>query len=469
MKKITFLIVSFFASLTFAQEIVLESFSTGLSSPVNIKHAGDDRLFVVERDGIIKIINADGTVNSTNFLDINDRVVDFGGEQGLLAVAFHPDYATNGFFYVNYIDNNQDTVISRFTRSSFGVADPNSEVELISVTQPFSNHNGGDLHFGPDGYLYISLGDGGSGGDPGNRAQSLNTLLGKILRIDVDVTEAQIAAGTTYLIPADNPFISDTAALDEIWSFGLRNTWKFSFDRTTGDLWSADVGQNQIEEINKADASSTGGENYGWKCFEGNSVFQNSTYCNTINHETPVAQYTHSSTGGCSITGGYVYRGATQTTLQGLYFFADFCSDDIGYVEETTPGNYDITFVEDLSGIGISAFGEDVNGELYVVSLFQGSIFKMNEELLSVDEQSITEIKMYPNPAKNLLTIDASNTSNQVASITIHDLQGKLILTQSNFEDQMIRISTEMLTTGLYLIEIKNSKGNRSIRKLMIE
>lgn len=470
MHKITFLLTCCFTSLIFAQDISLESFATGLTNPLNVKHAGDDRLFVAERDGIIKVINADGSVNPTHFLNIDDKVSDSGGERGLLAIAFHPNYVTNGFFYVNYIDNiNQDTVISRFTRSSIGVADPNSEVVMLNISQPFSNHNGGDLHFGPDGYLYISLGDGGSVGDPNNRAQNLNTLLGKILRIDVDVTPEQITAGTTYLIPANNPFVSTSSALDEIWSYGLRNTWKFSFDRTTGDLWTADVGENQVEEINKVNASSIGGENYGWKCFEGNNTFQSSTACNMITHETPIAQYTHSSGAGCSITGGYVYRGSIQTTLQGLYFFADFCSDDIGYVEETTPGNYDISFIEDESGLGFSAFGEDVNGELYIVSFFQGAIFRINEDNLSLDNQLVSDIKMYPNPAKNNLTFDSLNTSNQIESITIHDVHGKLVATYSNFEEQLITISTESLTPGIYIIEISNTKGDRSIRKLIIE
>ncbi|WP_040279950.1 PQQ-dependent sugar dehydrogenase [Psychroserpens damuponensis] len=469
MKNITCLLACCMMSLTFAQDISLESFATGLSSPVNIKHAGDDRLFAAERAGTIKIINTDGSLNTTNFLDIDNLVTDLGGEQGLLAMAFHPNYATNGFFYVNYIDNNQNTVISRFTRSSFGIADPNSKVILLNILQPFSNHNGGDLHFGPDGYLYISLGDGGSGGDPDNRAQNLNTLLGKMLRIDVNVTPAEIAAGTTYLIPADNPFISDSAALDEIWAYGLRNTWKFSFDRSTGDLWTADVGQNFIEEINKVDASSTGGENYGWKCFEGTSIFSSQAGCDTINHETPVAEYSHGSTGGCSITGGYVYRGTNQSTLDGLYFFADFCNDDIGYVEEVSPGNYDLTFVEDLSGLGLSAFGEDVNGELYIVSLFQGTVFKINEDNLSVDNHSTSAIKMYPNPANTLLNFNTLDTTNQIESIAIHDVQGKLIARHSNFEEQLITISTEMLTTGLYIVDIRNSNGDKSIRTLIIK
>ncbi|WP_047546960.1 PQQ-dependent sugar dehydrogenase [Psychroserpens sp. Hel_I_66] len=464
MKKITFFIACCLFSIINAQEISLEIFATGFSSPVNVKHAGDDRLFVVERGGIIKVLNGDGTVNTTPFLDIDDRVTDFGGEQGLLAMAFHPDFANNGFFYVNYIDNSQNTVISRFTRSSIDTADPSSELVLITVTQPFSNHNGGDLHFGQDSYLYISLGDGGSGGDPGNRAQSLNTLLGKMLRIDVDATDAG-----NYGIPADNPFITDSAALNEIWAYGLRNPFKFSFDRTTGDLWIADVGQNLIEEVNKVDANSNGGENYGWKCFEGNSVFLNSTECSAITHQPPVAQYTHSSTGGCSITGGYVYRGSTQTNLQGLYFFADYCNDNIGVVEETSTDNYQLSFIEELSGIGISAFAEDVNGELYVVSLFQGTISRIVEDVLTIEETSINDIKMFPNPAKNNVTFDLLTSSNQLESIVILDIQGKIIQSQSSFDKQLTTISTQFLNSGLYIVEINNNKGDKSIRKLIVQ
>jgi glucose/arabinose dehydrogenase len=464
MKTFTLLLTSCFISLTFAQDITLEPFATGLSNPVNVKHSGDDRLFVAERSGSIKIINPDGSVNATNFLNIDGRVTNSGGEQGLLAIAFHPNYANNGFFYVNYIANDENTVISKFTRSSSGVADPNSELILLNITQPFVNHNGGDMHFGPDGYLYITLGDGGAVGDPGNRAQNLTTFLGKILRIDVDATDMG-----NYGIPIDNPFIDNSSALNEIWSYGLRNTWKFSFDRTTGDLWSADVGESQIEEINKADASSSGGENYGWKCFEGNSTFSSQTSCNTITHHLPVAQYTHSSTGGCSITGGYVYRGSMQSSLQGLYFFADFCSDDIGFVEETTPNNYEISFIENLSGLGISAFGEDVNGELYVVSLFLGAIFKLNEDNLSVKNQSINTIKMYPNPVQETLSFDFVNTLNQVKSITIYGTKGKLIASYSNFEDQLITIPTAYLTTGFYIVEISNTQGHKSIRKLIVD
>ncbi|WP_415189717.1 PQQ-dependent sugar dehydrogenase [Psychroserpens sp.] len=464
MKLFTARLASCFMSLTFAQDISIESFAPGLSNPVNFKHAGDDRLFVTERRGTITVINADGSVNAFSFLNIDDRVTNSGSEQGLLAMAFHPNYTSNGFFYINYIDHNEDTVISRFTRSSINVADPNSGVILLNIVQPFVKHNGGNMHFRPDGYMYITLGDGGAVGDPENRAQSLNTLLVKIFRIDVDATEMG-----SYDIPLDNPFFGDTAALGEMWAYKLRNTGNFYFDRTTGDLWSADVGDSQIEEINKVDAPSTDGENYGWKCFEGNSTFVSQTSCSTITHKAPVTQYTHSSTGECSITRDYVYRIPIQTTLQGLYFFVDSCNDSIGFAEGATPRNYDISFIENYSEFSISAFGEDINGELYRPSLFQGSLFKLKDVDLRVQDQSVTKRNMFPNPVKDVLTFDAVSTSNQIESITIHDTQGELIATHSNFEEQLITIPTTSLTTRFHIVEISNSKGDRSIRKLIVK
>nr|WP_321236612.1 PQQ-dependent sugar dehydrogenase [uncultured Psychroserpens sp.] len=471
MKKVTLFLACLLMSIGYSQDITLELYATGLTSPVNIKHAGDDRLFVVERDGIIKIVNADGTVNTAPFLDIDARVTDLGGEQGLLAMAFHPDYATNGFFYVNYVDNSENTIISRFTRSSLNTADASSEVVLLNITQPFPNHNGGDMHFGPnDGYLYISTGDGGSGGDPGNRAQNQTSFLGKMLRLDVDVTQAQIDAGTTYLIPSDNPFVSDSAVLDEIWANGLRNPFKFSFDSSNGDLWIADVGQSSREEISRVPGTSTGGENYGWKCFEGTSTFSTITGCSTITHTPPVVEYNYGgSPFRCAITGGYRYRGTMQTGLQGLYFFADFCSDEIGYVEETSTNNFSLTFIDTFSPGGFSAFGEDVNDELFVCGLFNGAIYRIVDANLSVAESSISNIKMFPNPAKNSLTFDLLETSNQINTINIHDVQGKLVQSYSNFEEQLITVSTEALTSGVYIVEILNTRGNKSIRKLIVE
>ncbi|WP_204345461.1 PQQ-dependent sugar dehydrogenase [Psychroserpens algicola] len=471
MKKITLFLACILLSIGNAQDITLESFAIGLNNPVSIKHADDDRLFVVERAGLIKIINADGTVNATPFLDIDDLVTDLGGEQGLLALAFHPGYATNGFFYVNYIDNNGDTVISRYTRSSANTADINSEVVLLNIPQPFSNHNGGDMHFGPnDGYLYISTGDGGSGGDPGNRAQNQTLLLGKMLRIDVNVTQTQIDNGTTYLIPSDNPFVSDSAVLDEIWANGLRNPFKFSFDRLNADLWIADVGQSSREEISRVPGTSTGGENYGWKCFEGTTTFSTVTGCSTITHTPPVAEYIYGgSPFRCAITGGYRYRGTQQPGLEGLYFFADYCSNEIGFVEETSTDNFSLTFIDTFTPGGFSSFGEDVNGELFVCSLFTGEVLRIVDANLSVNESSVNSVKMFPNPAKNDLTFDALETSNQISEIHIYNIQSKLIASYTNINEQLITISTKSLTSGIYVVDIINSEGHNSVHKLIVE
>lgn len=451
-------------AFSFSQDIEIETFATGFSSPVNVKHAGDDRLFVVERAGVIKILNSNGTTNSTPFLDINSLVINSGGEQGLLAMAFHPNYSANGYFYVNYINNSGDTVISRFTRSTADTADSASEAILMTISQPFGNHNGGDMHFGPnDGYLYISTGDGGSGGDPGNRAQNLTLLLGKILRIDVDGT-----SNGNYGIPPDNPYVSDSAVLDEIWAYGLRNPWKWSFDLDNGDMWIADVGQNTKEEINRVPASSVGGENYGWRCYEGNSTF-NTSGCPAMNTLTfPVAEYNYGgSPFKCSITGGYRYRGTQQSSLEGLYFFADFCSNQIGVVRETSPDVFQLTFEDQFNG-GFSAFAEDINGELFVVGLNSGTISRIVDANLSVEEENFRAVKMYPNPSDDVLNFDATGTSIQIRSITFYNILGNKIKSISGLSNQNITISTKDLASGVYLIEITDINEKKDTRKLVV-
>jgi glucose/arabinose dehydrogenase len=383
MKKtllLTFSLWLLYTIVAKAQTIDIVSFGTGFNKPVSIKTAGGDRLFVVEQDGTIQILKVDGTTNVTPFLNIDSNVLDisaFGDERGLLGLVFHPNYSSNGFFFVNYIDNNGNTVVSRFSVSASdpNIADPNSELILLNITQPFTNHNGGDMAFGPDGFLYISSGDGGSGGDPGNRAQDLSTLLGKMLRIDVDNT----SNGNNYGIPADNPFFNDGDAttLDEIWAYGLRNAWKFSFDRQTGDLWNADVGQGLFEEINMVPPTASG-INYGWRCYEGNAVF-NDTGCPDANTLTfPIAEYSHTNSGisKCSITGGYRYRGIAYPNFSGLYFFADFCSNEIGFLTENG-ANWDILFSDVFDGNNWVAFGEDINGELYIAGITSGTIYKI--------------------------------------------------------------------------------------------
>ncbi|MBU2940641.1 PQQ-dependent sugar dehydrogenase [Lacinutrix sp. C3R15] len=456
MKPVITILLALFSVLCFSQNINIELFSSGLSSPVNIKHAGDNRLFVAEKSGIIKIVSPNGTILNTPFLDINTLVRNSGSEQGLLAMVFHPDYLNNGYLYVNYINDNGDTVISRFTRSTINTADADSELEILSISQPFSNHNGGDMHFGTDGYLYISTGDGGSGGDPGNRAQDLTTLLGKLLRIDVD----QTSSTHNYAIPADNPFYGASDGIkQEIWAYGLRNPWKWSFDRDTGDIWIADVGQNQIEEINMV----TGGSlavNYGWRCYEGNATY-NTTNCPSSSSLTfPVAQYTHSNDGAfkCSITGGYRYRGTAQPTLQGLYFFADYCSDEIGYVQGN--GNsFNLTFIDDFGSNGFSAFAEDINGELYITGLSSGNIYKIIDADLSTEEQSIFKLKIYPNPTKDSLNFDFRSTRQPIKEINVFNLQGKLVRTIFKPNNNITTIDTKKLQSGLYLIKVIAENG----------
>lgn len=416
-----------------AQEFTLELFAQGLSSPVEIKTAGDDRLFVVEQGGTIKILNPDGTVNQTPFLNISG-IISSGGERGLLGLAFAPDYETTGRFYVNYTNSSGDTVISRYTVSSDpDVANPTGE-PLLTIDQPFGNHNGGCINFGPDGYLWISMGDGGSGGDPNNYAQNTNTLLGKMLRIDV--------SGSAYTSPADNPFVG-TDGEDEIWSYGLRNAWKFSFDSETGDVWIADVGQNQIEEINK-EPSTEAGLNYGWRCYEGDDPY-NTSGCDEPETMTfPIATYSHGG-GGCSITGGYVYRGSTYANLVGKYFFADFCTGEIGWVDEA--GN--LEFLTDTNN-SFTTFGQDISGQLYAAG--SGRVFKIVGETMGTSDSDRTKISVYPNPTTQLVNI----SSNQpIDKVSIYSVEGKLLQT---LKGNMQQVDLTKYPKGVYIITIESGK-----------
>lgn len=358
-----------------AVSISLEPYATGLSSPVAMAACGDGRLFVVEKAGTIRVVQAGGSVNPAPFLDISARVGSAGSEQGLLGLAFHPAYAVNGFFYVNYTDTAGNTSISRFSVSGGNpdVALAGSEFQILAVAQPFSNHNGGALQFGPDGYLYIGLGDGGSGGDPQDRAQNPADLLGKILRIDVD-------GGSPYAIPPGNPLVGVAGSRPEIWAMGLRNPWRFSFDRQTGDFWIGDVGQNLYEEVDFQPASSGGGENYGWRCYEGNHAY-NLTGCGGVgNYIFPVFEYSHGP--HCSITGGYVYRGIASPLLQGNYLLADYCSGQFWTVTPGLTGGY-VATVQPVTLAGCTTFGEGSDGELYVASLSVPTIYRIRENSLA--------------------------------------------------------------------------------------
>ena len=464
MKRYYFLsvLISLFSSFSFSQDILLESFGPSFSEPVEIKNAGDDRLFVVEKAGIIQILNSDGTINSTPFLNIDPIVNSGGGERGLLGLAFHPNYPTNPKFYVNYTNSSGNTVVSSFTVSVDPDISNTSESILLTINQPYSNHNGGCLNFGPDGYLYIGTGDGGDGGDPEDRAQNLNTLLGKLLRIDVD-------NGNPYGIPANNPYLNDNdeTTLQEIWAQGLRNPWKFSFDNITNDLWIADVGQGDYEEINKI-SSNVSGINYGWRCYEGNATY-NTTGCAPASTMTfPVAEYSHNNSGNfkCSITGGYVYRGTQQPTLQGKYFFADYCSTEIGILTENA-GSWTYSFTEPFSGNSWSSFGVNYQNELFIVSK-NGSIYRIIEDSLNVVNFENQEIKVYPNPTKDFINIDFNNQDPTPFTVRLYSIHGKLIKEISDIESEIFEFSTQNIQNGFYIVEIINETGNKQLNKLII-
>lgn len=357
-------------------KVELKKVLEGFKEPVAIVAAPNDtnreRLFVVEQGGTIRVATTTGQVTPDAFLDVTSKIKS-GGEQGLLGLAFHPKINEKPYFYVNYTDKAGDTIVARYTikidmNEVFSVV-PNSEKVLLKINQPYANHNGGALAFGPDGYLYIGTGDGGSGGDPGNRAQNNNELLGKMLRINVD-------GGDPYAIPGDNPLIKE-GGKPEIWASGLRNPWRFSFDRKTGDLYIADVGQGAWEEINFQPASSKGVVvNYGWRCYEGTHDF-NTQGCQAATAYTkPVIEYEHTEN-RCSVTGGYVYRGTKFPALAGKYFYGDFCGGQVYYAEQisaewkSTPAA--------TSTYKLSTFGEDSIGELYLADYESGMIYQVTD------------------------------------------------------------------------------------------
>jgi glucose/arabinose dehydrogenase len=336
---------------------------------VYLTHAVDEGLlYIVEQVGRVRLIEH-GVLRPEPFLDVTDRVGSQGSEQGLLSVAFSPPGSGETALYVNYTDGRGDTIIARYqlSQSDARLADPASEQVILRIDQPAANHNGGQLRFGPDGYLYVGTGDGGQGGDPWGNAQNPTTLLGKILRLDVVSTD-------TYGIPPDNPFLEQEGVRPVIWALGLRNPWRFAFDRATGDLYIADVGQNRHEEVHFQPAGSSGGENYGWDIVEGRHCFEPPSDCDTRGLEWPVAEYDHSL--GCSITGGAVYRGSRYPQLEGVYFYGDFCTGNIWGLRREPSGEWTSALLL-RSGVSISSFGEDAAGETYVLSYAEGSIYQL--------------------------------------------------------------------------------------------
>jgi glucose/arabinose dehydrogenase len=418
------------------QVLVEQAFpNISFSSPVDLQDArdGTNRLFVVEQAGTIRVFeNSSSTQLSTVFLDIRDRVV-YGGEQGLLGLAFHPNFKANGYFYVNYTAPNPlRTVIARYSvnPSNPNQADKNSEVVLLQYNQPYTNHNGGQVSFGPDGDLYIAAGDGGSGGDPQNNAQNLGSLLGKILRIDVN----NPSGGKNYGIPQDNPFVGNTTGYrEEIYAYGLRNPWRFSFDPVTSRLWAGDVGQNRLEEIDIIEK----GKNYGWRVMEGNLCYNPPTACNTAGLELPVLQY--GRTEGISITGGFVYRGTRIPQLTGAYIYGDYGSGHIWALRYDGVNPVTNTEIAMIGSNILTSFGVDKDNELYICA-FDGKIYQLKSSTAtavpeeSPEQSSIELMQNYPNPFNGTTAISfhlpagqAGLSANNFIQLKVFDVLGNEI------------------------------------------
>ncbi len=503
-----------------------ETILTGISSATTITHAGDERIFATEQAGRIRVFYRDGSIEDEPFMDIEDRVTS-GGERGLLGLAFAPDFCESGRFYVNYTatDGGLVTRISRFTIDADNPAlgDPDSEEILIQFNQDFNNHNGGHIEFGSNGLLYIATGDGGSGNDPNNRSQDITSYLGKMLRIDV-------SPETGYEIPSDNPYIFDDFGQDEIWSFGLRNPWKFAFDRETGNMYIADVGQNAFEEVNFEPVDAEGGINYGWRCYEGNADNILSG-CTASDYVFPILDYPHTG-GNCSVTGGRVYRGPSFEAFDGWYFYTDLCSGQYWAVIQ----NGEITEVQEFGTIGqsfVSTFGEDVWGEVYfsnsngihrlidpedelVDPIVQtGSVLSSTldgdsyEWFLSGDlagsaaELELTEVGeytlvitnengcqiestfevtslsngdysitrnpliVYPNPAQESVIIDLDNYSSDAHSLAIYSLDGRLVRVDRLNTDRL-ELNLTDLAKGSYILNLLDDSGNAIAQSKLI-
>ncbi len=358
------------------KNVKFETVAAGLTEPLFLTHAGDgsNRLFIIQRDGKI-LIHKNGGLNALPFLDVGVLLANDGREQGLLGLAFDPNYEVNGKFYIAYTAVSYAITLARYTVSADpDIANTSGEV-LLSIDKIHTNHNGGMIAFGPDGYLYMSAGDGGGGGDPDNNGQDKTSLLGKILRLDVS------GAGA-YSVPPTNPFFgsANPAVKKEIWSYGLRNPWRFSFDRSTGDLYIGDVGQNAQEEVDFQSAGASGGQNYGWRILEGNLCYLPANCTPPAAYVPPVAVYDHGAndSNGCSVTGGYVYRGANFADLEGIYLYADFCHGKIWGLRRNASNQWASTLIADTN-YAISSFGEDEQGELYLLDFGGGSLIHLAE------------------------------------------------------------------------------------------
>ena len=424
--KVYFYLLS--TSICFGQIEIIRAFTNlDFDQPVDLQSPNDNsnRLFIVEQEGEIYVFeNFDSNTTTTQFLDIRDKVI-YDGERGLLGLAFHPNYENNGYFFINYTAPNPlRTVIAKYEVSTIdsNIADEQSEIIILEIDQPYRNHNGGQIAFGPDGYLYIGMGDGGSGGDPLNHGQNLETLLGAMLRIDINNSNEEY----NYSIPIDNPYINNNSGYrEEIYAHGLRNPWRFSFDNITGDCWIADVGQNEYEEIDILEYAG----NYGWRIMEGFHCFDPATDCDTSELILPIFEYDHNI--GESITGGYVYRGTMLPSLIGYYIFADFEYGDVYSLDYNDLDSIDVNIIGDLGSYSVTSFGIDQNNEIYICDL-SGEIYKLVDTTsLSVDGDLIPLTfrlhQNYPNPFNPITTLQYELPGDSFVNITVYDMLGNVV------------------------------------------
>jgi len=460
-------------------KLELAPFAKNFQYPIDMANCGDSRLFIVERLGKIWVIDSSGKKMTKNpFLDITDEVFTVFpngyDERGLLGLTFHPNYPDSPYFYVNYIGLDSNSHISRFTvdPNNPNRALKNSEDILLIVNQPkganYVNHKAGCLKFGPDGYLYATFGDGGFAGDPHNNAQDLSKFLGKMIRIDVNKPDKK--RGKDYSIPKDNPFIDRPDTKDEIWACGLRNPFRFSFDKLTGDLWLPDVGQDKWEEINLQKNGAKGGRNYGWSCYEGNHNYKfDACDYNGLPYTFPIVEYGHTENPCAAITGGFVYRGSKYPKMYGMYIYNDYCTGKYSVVFKKNQSWMNIFMLNEDDAAYVS-FGEDSKGELYSINENTGEIERVIDDSQKAGEMkgytnnfASLDLKLSPNPNRGQFTVQLTTPQNEVYSVFVTDMIGTTILSENKSAvagTNRWSFSSPKLQKGVYMLHVQSSKGS---------